>query len=136
MSLLLSVMIVSLSAGVALVNCCHSGEASVAQLSVGHGGSGDDMCCTGGQCDEEKECACPRTMNCMSVTVLKLAPSNLAQHVSYSFSAVAHAVPFLCGVLPQPVVLSAVRSAAFAAAAAGFHSPPRCYLHFLRVLRL
>lgn len=132
LSMTLSMMIVALSAGVALVYCNHSGTTSLALTSASES-------CT----DREYEACCKQSKavhvsapDCMSVKVLKLAPWVSVPHLVFSFHTQPQAVaPFLlslCGQgLPSPVVTAAAKRLG-----RGFRSPPRTRLRMLRVWRI
>lgn len=115
LSLLLSVMIVTLSSGVTLVRCMHSGCVSMATLS-----------------DLSNDCA--GDGNCMETTVLQLdnltpAPSwSVDFHPTIQLTAVVNSLLF-CWL--QPATLADAPVPAIPLLKKG---PPRAYLTLIRVL--
>lgn len=95
-SMVLSTVIIMLSAGVAFVNCSHSGLSSIAMVSVIDSEGGDD-CCQGCTEADTGECGCMEQTSCLTVTVLKLAPSNNTQPASTNFYCPSFAIPFHFG---------------------------------------
>ena len=111
-------MIVSASAGISFVRCCHSGMVGIAQLTAMDGTSDCDM---------------PMSSDCMQVTILKLVPSDVAQQSIFNFTQLYHLVALPTSTWAWKPLLSATnnhRRLAFI----DFHSPPRAYLRRLRLL--
>lgn len=150
-SFVLSALVVALGVGVAFVNCCHAKTAEIAyavELSENAQGYSccDDApcqrhCCDDvqtskhGSCTTEHGCNSQTTSSCMSVKVLKLAPFSQAEHFSFHFQDIPHLLPQTAWnaiTLPLPVMEEVVCRYL----CAGQASPPRVYLHLLRVLRL
>lgn len=117
-SLLLSLLIIFMGAGVSVVQCAHSGGLHTAQLSLAE--TLEDM-----ECDTAEDC--------MNVVQLKLSPTDVAPSHVYKF----HAVQPVIATFASPVVLrmlvhepvSSIRKTNRAV-----KDRPRCYLNFIQVL--
>ena len=140
-SLVLSMLIIALGGGVALVTCCRSNTTQLALLS-GMEGSDNQMssdgCC--GEmakgdmpCKMDKACKAMPMKSCMTVKVMKLAPSTVASHLYYHFQNISILIANIewdtVSVFRPMVVRSLCRDYQ-----RRFISPPRAYLHLLRVL--
>ena len=118
LTFLLSLMIVFMGSGMAIVQCCHRGYMSVTAVeqAQGHG------------------CAEP-VRKCMKVKVVKLSQFSQASQASFEFHSFAVALPlFLMAVgfalrqMPRLLIWSRLQMA--------WSSPPRAQLHKLRRLTL
>lgn len=135
-SLMLSVVIVALGAGVSFVRCCHMQTVVMAQLSgAGHhdveAGS-DEECC--GHHDrghgDSLEVSAP---DCMKVTVVRLAPTvagELQQAVVHTPCPAVMTVGAIPGLRSLPVFITTTARIMTGVP----HSPPRDYLRMIRVL--
>lgn len=116
-ALVFSLLIVAMSAGLSVEVCMHSGRAEVAQIAEAQGNHD-----------------CHGMKGCMVVKTIKLAPSSLAESHLFDFS--QHGVT----VVPTTGLLSLAHSFILIHAPSAYIptwcSPPREYLHHLRVLRL
>lgn len=116
-ALVLSLLIVVMSAGLSVVVCMHSGHAEVAQVAEAQGNH-----------------SCHGMKGCMVVKTIKLAPSMLAQSHLFDFAqnwvAAAPSLPLLS------LAHSFIPVHAPTARVAVWYAPPRAYLHQIRVLRL
>lgn len=134
MAFLMGLMVVVLGSGVSILQCLHTGSVAI----VGLDEVAMEVQClsddgqTGKASMPEGEDAMP---NCMAVHTLKLSPSTFASHVSFDF----HPIPtLLCpffrvaAAMPQPTVQHILQDRKPYA----WHSPPRSYLSFIRVLQL
>lgn len=114
-TVLLSLMVVYMGVGVALVHCSHTGkETSMAVLEQP------------GKCHE------PMTGKCMKVQVHKLSAQQVASSHAFNFHAFQ---PLLFTViLPHFSVVSPFVSGSAEYGAYVCHIPPRSYLSFIRIL--
>lgn len=113
----LSLLVIAMSAGLSVEVCMHSGRAEVAQIAEAQGGHD-----------------CHGMKGCMVVKTIKLAPSTLAQHLLFDFSqnwvAVTPVTPLLS------LAHTFIPAHAPTTHVAYWRTPPRAYLHQIRVLRL
>ena len=105
-ALVLSLLIVAMSAGLSVEVCMHSGRAEVAQIAEAQGNHD-----------------CHGMKGCMVVKTIKLAPSSLAVTVVPTTGLLSLAHSFIVIHAPSAYIPT-------------WCSPPREYLHHLRVLRL
>jgi hypothetical protein len=114
---LLSLMVVYLGAGVSVVTCTHDQSVEVVQLSeLGH-----------------KKMGCMENSPCMSVNVLQLSPSSVAQHLIFHFSDLFSVVALFDDILSywscsqwEQTLTHYIPRACF--------NPPRKYLSLIRIL--
>lgn len=115
--LMLSLLIVAMSAGLSVEVCMHSGRAEVAQVAEAQGNHD-----------------CHGMKGCMVVKTIKLAPSTLAESHLFDFS------QNWVAIMPVAALLSLahtfIPTHAPTARVAIWSAPPRTYLHQIRVLRL
>lgn len=116
-ALVLSLLIVAMSAGLSVEVCLHSGRAAVVQVAEVQGSHG-----------------CHGMKGCMVVKTIKLAPSTLAQSHLFDFTQSWVAVAPSMGLLS--LAHSFIPTHAPTGRVALWYSPPRAYLHQIRVLRL
>lgn len=142
-SILLSLLIILVSSGVTLVQCNHTGNMSVAQLSVARTmtmmhsetiAHGSGKCC-----GMEPECHCchaDRTavgeQPCMDYTLISSQPTNSVNGFNLDFHPLYTLLPdFFGGVVvrvPQVIIKSLLPECN------GRHGPPRNYLRLITVL--
>lgn len=134
LSVMLSVVIIALGAGIAFVRCCHTKTMELAQLTDAghHGAATDDECCAhhkgnrpGGTQISEPDC--------METVIVKLAPTMTFDHSHVAFHTLYFPLSTLAdfaGGRPLPFVIKA--NARHTAEAP--HSPPRHYLRLIRIL--
>lgn len=112
---LLSFMIIWMSVGVVMQHCLHTGAVRAVQLSP---------------TKSQEKCAMPTAGKCMQLQVHKLSPADASQAASVTFDVWAVPVAFfhlgVCRLLSIPANPKPQRHS--------WHSPPRAYLHLLRVL--
>lgn len=126
-------MIVGLGAGVSFVRCCHMNKVEVAQITdMPHGESAPHNDCDA-ECDAADHCVGIPASHCMAVTVVKLAPSNIAQHPSFNFNDFPQIVSLFNEIFSY-WSLSTTVDTAIQYVYNKFHSPPREYLALIRVL--
>lgn len=131
LSLLLAVTVVALSGGVAFIDCCHEAEKMEAEAACSCGGDGCECCC-----DDEQSASTgdTRTSPCTSVTLHKLAPTDVAQTFHPSFTDYPLPLaPFLAlswdaALTATPIVKAHLRNGEIDT------GPPRSYLRRLTVL--
>lgn len=116
-ALVLSLLIVVMSAGLSVEVCLHSGRAAVVQVAEAQGNH-----------------SCHGMKGCMVVKTIKLAPSTLAQSHLFDFTQSWVAVAPSMGLLSLAHTFIPVHAPS--ARVALWYSPPRAYLHQIRVLRL
>lgn len=116
-ALVLSLLIVAMSAGLSVEVCMHSGRAEVAQIAEAQGNHD-----------------CHGMKGCMVVKTIKLAPSSLAESHLFDFSQNWMAILPTTGLLS--LAHTFISKHAPSAYIPTWCSPPREYLHHLRVLRL
>ena len=150
-SLVLSALIVALGVGVAFVNCCHAGTTELAYVTeLGEGGQGSS-CADGTSCQRQccgdshtgKDASCimkhgsksSAMPDCMSVKVLKLAPFSQVEHFSFHFQDIPHLLPLIAWNVTARS-LTVMGETTSSQMCTGQVSPPRAYLHLLRILRL
>lgn len=133
-SLTLAMMVIALGGGVTFVRCCHINKAETAQAGVlpqtEQTGAGQ---CHRGECTGKAAHCCPPASRCMNVEVIKLAPYNIAQHISVCFGDFPVTPLFAfetCHHRLLPSATCLIRHTA----CDGFRSPPRGYLRLIRVL--
>lgn len=136
-TLLLSLTIVWMGAGITLLHCAHTGAVEVATAAE------DDGCAP--DAHQEKPCHpmshmakagdCSRMPSCMSVEVLRLSPSTVSQSVRYIFGQTAVCLPPLVPVFADLLPADAGDSRTVVAESP-WHSPPRHYLTLIRVLQI
>lgn len=80
---MLSLMIIYLGAGVSVITCTHMNTVKVAQLSEM---TKSDKCCN-------------ETSPCMSVSVVNLSPSNIAQQSLFHFNNVFFVIPLFSDII-------------------------------------
>ncbi len=117
-SLLLSLLIIFMGAGVSVVQCAHSGGLHTAQLSLAE--TLEDM-------------KCDTAADCMNVVQVKLSPTDVAPSHVYKFHVVQPVIatftcPVALRILPQEPV-DCIRKAVRAV-----NVRPRSYLNFIQVL--
>lgn len=134
-SILLSLLIVLMSGGVTLVQCNHTGNMSVAQLSprLDYGAEKDDCC------GMEPECHCCHShvatvgeLPCMDYTLVKAQPTSFSHGFTLDLHPLCFTVPDFIG---APVVrASRVMVKTLLSGGNGRHGPPRSYLRLITVL--
>jgi hypothetical protein len=116
-ALVLSLLIVTMSAGLSVEVCQHTGRTTIAQMPAP-------------RADHQGGCM----KHCMIVKTVKLASSTMAHNVVFDFSQQWVAV--------EPVALLLSLAHTFVPTHAPtvhdhpWYAPPRAYLHLMRVLRL
>lgn len=118
-SLVLSLLIVAMSAGLSVEVCMHSGRAEVAQIAEVQG---------------NHDCHGMKGMGCMVVKTIKLAPSTLAESHLFDFSQCWVAIMPTTGLLSLAHTFISIHAPS--AYVPIWCSPPREYLYHLCVLRL
>ena len=116
-SLVFSLLIVVMSAGLSVEVCMHSGRAEVVQIAEAQGNHN-----------------CHGMKGCMVVKTIKLAPSSLAESHLFDFSQNWVAILPITGLLSLAHTFISIHAPS--AYTLTWCSPPREYLHHLRVLRL
>lgn len=115
-SLVLSLLVVWMGAGIVLVHCCHTEKTTIVGMT--------------GDCDDD----CAPVSDCMKPVVLALSPvSKVVADIPVFHSPLFCAAPYLLTVLPE--VPQALPDDATHAVPRRFESP-RAYLSFLRTLRI
>ena len=142
-SLVLAVLIVALGGGVALTTCCRDNTTELTLLSDRGECStamddADDCCGEAGQeesCESAKACKAVPTKSCMSVKVLTLSPMMSGGHVVFHFINIPN---LLANIEWRPlmVMLPCVSLRSMWWERTAFVSPPRAFLHLLRVLTI
>ena len=115
--LVLSLLIVAMSAGLSVEVCMHSGRAEVVQIAEAQGNHN-----------------CHGMKGCMVVKTIKLAPSSLAESHLFDFSQNWVAIMPATGLLSLAHTFISIHAPS--AYIPAWCSPPREYLYHLRVLRL
>ncbi len=115
--LMLSLLIVAMSAGLSVEVCMHSGRAEVAQVAEAQGNHD-----------------CHGMKDCMVVKTIKLAPSTVAESHLFDFSQNWVSIMPATGLLFLAHTFISIHAPS--AYIPAWCSPPREYLHHLRVLRL
>lgn len=130
LSLLLSVTVVALSGGVAFIDCCHAEE----KMETGAACCGDEGCeCC---CGDEQSASKGDTGHspCMTVTLHKLAPTDVAHSFHHSFTDYPLPLaPFLAFSWDAALTATPIAKATARRSEAD-KGPPRSYLRRLRVL--
>lgn len=134
-SVVLSVVIIALGAGISFVRCCHSRTMELAQFSheVAHHGSGSDGECCGHHGRRYEGGPVIGAPDCMETVVVKLEPgvTDTQQHPVFHTPCFALQLPAgIAGLCPAPAWLSPCLNHAADAP----HSPPRSYLRMIKVL--
>ena len=145
-SILLSLLVVLMSSGVTLVQCNHTGNMSVAQLSASFDYDADEEDCCGMEPECHDDCCGKDTENhcchshdenvdelpCMSYTLVKAQPTNFSNAFMPGVQPLCFTVPDFLG---APVVrLMHVVVKALFPECNGRHGPPRSYLRLITVL--
>jgi hypothetical protein len=121
LSVLLSVTILFMGSGITITRCSHTGTVRVMTAVIDSGmGDMDGM-------------GCSMSSPCMSVTHMKLSPTDAAQTVTFDFQAlqpVLAVLPCLVAEWLQPTPAKATVRPVFAV----WKSPPRAYLNLIRIL--
>lgn len=115
--MMLSLLIIVMSAGLSMEVCLHTGRAELAQIAESRGCHHHDG-----------------MRRCMVVKSMKLAPSTLAHSHVFDFTQQwAAAEPMFGLFAPAP---SFIFTHSSETSAVQWNAPPRTYLHLMRVLRL
>lgn len=144
-SILLSLLIILMGGGVTLVQCNHTGNISVAQLSASFDDDAyDEDCCgmeadNGEACDTEQKSHCCHSYGdsvekqpCMNYTLVKSQPTNFSNVFIPAVQPLCFTVPDFIG---APVVrLAHVVVKALLPECNGRHGPPRNYLRLITIL--
>lgn len=144
-SILLSMLVITLSTGISWVHCCHSGAVEWAQLSPSELPCAQDFstgqsCCKDSQgcCHAQDKAAAGTTVKqhgCMETHTLQLDPSQLQSQPHFDFSQIpVFIIPTYAPSMAE--VHDRVAEVSNNEIPAGYKSPPRGYLHLLRILRL
>lgn len=115
--MVLSLLIIVMSAGLSMEVCLHSGRTELAQIAEAQG------------CHHHNG-----MKGCMVVKTMKLAPSTIAPTHVFDFTQPYAAVTPMAGLLS--FIPSFIPTHAPSAYTVLWNAPPRGYLHQLRVLRL
>ncbi len=132
-SLALSIIVSVLSAGVSFVRSCHNGSTQMVQIAgIVAADDEADECCGSG-CNGKEECCDQPSMECGDVTLVKLAPYNIAQDASPCFSVYPIALLF-AECTTEVASLEVADVPALQSSGGGNHSSPRSYLRLLDIL--
>lgn len=143
-SLVLTMLIIALGGGVALTTCSRNNTTELTLLSGRDGGCSEAMeadagCCgmeqAGGNCGAAKACKAMPAKSCMSVKVLTLSPMAPGSHFVFHFINIPN---LLANIEWRPlmVMIPRVGLQPMWWERTAFVSPPRVYLHLLRVLTI
>lgn len=125
-SVLLSMLIVTLSAGLSFVHCCHAGYTELAQAAeIEHGYVTHQH--------EPQDCCEDADRDCTTVTTLKLAQSDIAHQQVFDFQQLPVIIPDFFR-LSTADVSAIVADVTTCDIPTGYKSPPRGYLHIIRIL--
>ena len=139
-SIFLSILIVWIGGGIALLHCAHTGMTEL--MAFNQESSGE--CCMEDPACENKPCceshegqsfSCKPMPGCIDVEVLKLSPTTRSSVSSFDFTQVPVLVP-LCNFVDNVEPMAAAVGRVAWIARNVWHEPPRGYLALLRVLRL
>ncbi len=144
-SILLSLLVIFVSSGVTLVQCNHTGNMSVAQLSTSFDYDADDDCCGmepeyhDGCCDMDVENYCSHShyenldeLPCMNYTLVKAQPTSFSNAFVPGFQPLCFIVPDFLGIPVVRFVRVVVK--ALLPECNGRHGPPRSYLRLITIL--
>lgn len=133
-SVMLSVVIIALGAGIVFVRCCHTQTMELAQLSAieHHGGAGDDDCC--GHDDTGHDGTEIGAPDCMKTVVVKLS-SVIAvhKHQTVAFHTLYFPLSSFADIMGRKIFPVIIKTNARHTADAP-NSPPRSYLRLIRIL--
>lgn len=142
-SLVLAVLIVALGGGVALTTCCCDNTTGLTLVpdrdgcSMAMDDAADDCCETGQNtdCGETKACKAMPTKSCMSMKVFTLSPMLSGGHAVFHFLNIPH---LLANIVWRPIIVMIPRVSLRPMwwERTAFVSPPRAFLHLLRVLTI